>query len=255
LYRCLKTNIEVGSEKYYLNIGEKYYSQYSTRIWRVLKDFIHKDGAIDGSLLQSHWFPEINADIFLSHSHKDRDRAVSIAGWLFEEFGLKTFIDSCIWDYSDKLLKDIDEEYCRMDNNSYSYEKRNYSTSHVHMMLNTALSKMIDKCECMIFLNTPNSISARNIIEKTESPWIYSELFLSKIIQKREPERLMKKSIKENQTVIKSRDFNEQLNIQYSAELDHLTELTPNIANEWASQFSIMKYKGHALDLLYELTI
>lgn len=55
------------------------------------------------------------------------------------------------------LLREIDEKYCRHSNGtSFDYDKRNYSTSHVHMMLSIALSRMIDKCESVFFLNSEN---------------------------------------------------------------------------------------------------
>lgn len=47
------------------------------------------------------------------------------------------------------------------------------------MMLNTALHKMIDRCEMFLFLGTPNSVSVKNGIKNQESlksPWIFSEL-------------------------------------------------------------------------------
>ena len=37
-----------------------------------------------------------------------------------------------------------------------------YNLSYVHMMLASALMTMIDKCECVFFLNTPSSINLNN---------------------------------------------------------------------------------------------
>ena len=62
--------------------------------------------------MQANWFPQIKADIFISHSHKDKGLALALAGWLEETFGLTAFIDSCVWGYANKLLKMIDDEYC-----------------------------------------------------------------------------------------------------------------------------------------------
>jgi hypothetical protein len=53
------------------------------------------------------------------------------------------------------------------------------------MMLSTALSMMIDKAECLFFLNTPNSIQATEAIDRTKSPWIYHEISISSLIRKR----------------------------------------------------------------------
>ena len=55
---------------------------------------------------------------------------------------------------------------------------------HVHMMLSTALANMIDKTECIMFLNTPNSVSTRDTKLKTYSPWIYNEIEITRIIEK-----------------------------------------------------------------------
>lgn len=53
------------------------------------------------------------------------------------------------------------------------------------MMLSIALSRMIDKCESVFFLNSENSISIAEEIskERTASPWIYNELSLADMIK------------------------------------------------------------------------
>src|SRR5256885_1298762 len=63
---------------------------------------------VDGTKLTDHWFPTVNADVFISHSHKDEEQAVKCAGWLKSKLGLNPFIDSCVWGYADNLLKQID---------------------------------------------------------------------------------------------------------------------------------------------------
>jgi len=47
----------------------------------------------------------------------------------------------------------------KKDGKIYDYELRNYTTSHVHMMLSTALTEMIDNTECIMFYNTSLSVS------------------------------------------------------------------------------------------------
>ena len=164
----------------YESEGKEYYEKTKTDIQNSLKEFIGKDGVVDGSGLQESWFStKQKFDVFLSHSHTDEKLAISLAGFLKRELNLNTFIDSCLWGYSNDLLREIDEKYCRHSNGtSFDYDKRNYSTSHVHMMLSIALSRMIDKCESVFFLNSENSISIAEEIskERTASPWIYNEL-------------------------------------------------------------------------------
>ncbi|WP_204117347.1 hypothetical protein [Paraburkholderia sp. C35] len=150
---------------------------------------------IDAAAIQGDWFGQVDAEVFISHSHSDLDLALSVAGWLSSQFGLSSFVDSSVWGHANTLLKILDKKYCWMDDKgSYDYDSRNRSTSHVHMMLSTALSKMIDRTECIIFLNTPESIVVEDAItevgdEKTGSPWIYAELVASRLIRKKEPVR------------------------------------------------------------------
>src|SRR5438309_1285086 len=66
-------------------------------------------GKVDGSEMQDHWFPKIEADVFISHSHTDELAAIELAGWLKDQFGLNSFIDSCVWGHADELLKQVDD--------------------------------------------------------------------------------------------------------------------------------------------------
>ena len=155
-----------------------------------------KNDKIDGDTLQKEWFPtEIfnrKDFIFISHSHKDEALAIKLAGYLSKEFGICSFIDSCVWGYMNELnalLNNCDKTK-RYSCHHCDCKEFSYNLSYVHMMLASALMEMIDKCECMFFLNTPSSI---NINEKTESPWIYYELNIANTIRKqtRLPELVM----------------------------------------------------------------
>jgi hypothetical protein len=157
-----------------------YYQLQKKEALNDLREYLLVDGnSLDGDEIQKYLFPEDDVDIFLSHSHSDANEVIRLAIAL-ENKGLKVFIDSCVWGNAFDLLKVIDDQYCRnFDDSMYDYNKRNHSTSHAYMMLNTALHKMIDRCEIFLFLGTPNSISVKNGIENQESlksPWIFSEL-------------------------------------------------------------------------------
>ena len=152
----------------------------------VLDKYLSKDGYLDASVIEKDWFPDLKAHVFLSHSHRDVDLAIRLAGYLRAKFGIETFIDSAVWGYANELLKHIDEVYCvhsKKPNGGfvYDYELRNLSTAHVHLILQGALAKMINCCEALVFLNTPNSLLVSDICDLTEiaSPWIYSELLMA----------------------------------------------------------------------------
>ena len=230
-------------------------SQQKIIIKEKLNSFVGRNGYLDGSKMQTNWFPQIEADIFISHSHKDEKIALALAGWLKETFGLTAFIDSCVWGYSNDLLKSIDDVYCRnINGSSYDYDKRNYSTSHVHMMLSVALTQMIDNTECLFFLNTPNSITPDTIINKTESPWIYSEISISQLIRKKE---LQEYRIMECNESLKTFSEDEKLKIQYDLPTDHLVDINIDDLNEWDEKYEKQyseNLRVHALDKLYELT-
>ena len=86
------------------------------------------------------------------------------------------------------LLKEIDEKHCKFKNSeTYNYQKRNFSTANVYMILNAALHRMIEKSELFIFLGTENSLTVEDSIENQEflkSPWVFSELtFVNQVVR------------------------------------------------------------------------
>lgn len=234
----------------FIEKGKQIYNENKKLVQKELHKFLQDDNSLDGTAMRENWFPQIKADVFISHSHKDENIALGLAGWLQVHFGLTAFIDSSVWGYAGNLLKEIDDKYCIQNDGYYSYQKRNHSTSHVHMMLTTALTMMMDNTECLIFINSQNSIEAKGAIEKTKSPWIYLEIAMSKLIRKNEPERksvLIKKAFEAS---------SEQLTIKYNLDLNHLADINYDHLKYWYSTFSkadsINKEEIHPLDVLYK---
>jgi len=170
----------------YLEKGKVIYKD-KEQIKNVLREFLNYEGELEANKIIEEWFTSGKYDIFLSHSHKDEELAIAIAGMLNEKFGLKVFIDSQVWGYIYDLQKEIDDEYCKNEGekNSYSYNKRNVSTSHVHLMLSNALRKMIDSCDFFFFLDSQNSLKYVNINSEdaTFSPWINLEVEITNTIR------------------------------------------------------------------------
>lgn len=241
------------------SIGLKNLQKHDTILEAQIKEILAVNGKIDGNKLESLWFPQIIADVFISHSHNDEKSAITLAGFLKYYFNLDSFIDSKIWGYSNELLKRLDSEYCYNKNiNIFDYDRRNLSTSHVHLMLSMALAKMMNNCECLFFLNTPNSIKTSDAINnaKTTSPWIYYEIGISSLISK--PLILHKnrqKPIVENRTYTGLNAPNNNLEIQYKLPNSHLTKITVKDLHYWKNTYvrSINK-PINALDLLYNMT-
>ena len=136
-------------------------------------------------------------------------------------------IQKMVWGDADDLLKKIDDIYCRKDRTkTYDYNMRNNSTSHVHMMLNMALMQMIDKTECLFFLNTPNSICLDDIKTCTLSPWIYSEIGISQMIEKKKQKRIKRISNNLNES-------KKNLSIMHNVDLSHLAKIDARILKQW----------------------
>lgn len=251
MYRGFNLGISLKKDEVYerlKKIGEGLYQENSKQVQSSLNAFVNNNNSLDGSAIQNSWFPQIDADIFISHSHSDIDTAIVLSGFLRESLKLKAFVDSCIWGYSTDLQRMIDDKYCFMPaSGAYSYELRNHSTSHVHMMLSTALSMMIDRAECLFFLNTPNSINSYDKTDKTESPWIYLEVASSQIVEKKEPLRFVTEAFSsfEGGGVI-----NKAMTMTHNLDLSHLSKLDLDDILKWEENKSV---KEHALDTLYRL--
>lgn len=252
MYARFNLNPENRNWSEYINTGRSIHRKNKEQIELSLDKFKNADESLDAQKIIDNWFPEIKADVFLSHSHKDENTVIGFAGWLKEAFGLDSFMDSEVWGYSDDLLKAIDDKYCR--NNccgTYNYEMRNRSTSHVHMMLSTALMNMIDKCECIIFMNTPNSYKPKEYFEdegRTESPWIYSEIAMTKMLRQR--------SILEHRPQLTMEGFKviakgEEARLEYPMDTLHLTPLSINDLDNWKIRNGSNKFVN--LDVLYEM--
>ena len=184
-------NEENREENPYEKKGYKIRDRARDQLHEGLEKYLLDNGSYDASQIEEDWFPSIDdAQVFLSHSHADESKVIRFAGYLQEECGITSFIDSTVWKHSDDLLKEYDDKHCVAQRNpdgsiqSYNYNKRNQSTAHIHLLLQGALAKMIDHCECLIFINTPNSIPySNNDKAKTASPWIYNELLIAHLLK------------------------------------------------------------------------
>lgn len=86
--------------------------------------FFNNNTILDANHIQEDWFPCIDADVFISHSHDDKYLVEALAGWLYEDMGISVFIDSDVWGYADTLLEQINDKYSnkRWDGTGYVYD-------------------------------------------------------------------------------------------------------------------------------------
>lgn len=169
---------DIGDEKLIYSYGKD-------DLLKEIKSIIHldkekKEATIKHNDIIKNWFPDSECHIFMSHSHKDKKMAISIANQLFEKYKLKTFIDSDFWQFVDDAILDINTDYskCEKPNDHLlRYDSCLMVGTNFYLTLSNALINAIDKSDCCIFLNTENSISdIKENKESTYSPWIYTEL-------------------------------------------------------------------------------
>lgn len=217
----------------------------------AVENMIMSGKPIDAAKIADCLFPKGKPDVFLSHSFQDRSVALKLAAAM-RAAGLSVFIDSEVWGSVYDLLKKVDDAYCLHANSeTYDYNKRNYSTAHVYMILNTALHKMIDRAEAFFFIGTENSLvaSAKELTseqdeQKTCSPWIHSELMISSMIRRNTPKRLIQKSVIANESF----DSVRNLVVHHSAPIEHLKLITQEVLDKW---LFFKNESQHALDGLY----
>ncbi|MGL2513175.1 TIR domain protein [Helicobacter pylori] len=106
-----------------------------------------------------------SAQVFLSHSHADKNKALKVKGYLENQTKRKVFIDSLFWDYKDDVLNELAKH------NDISKIKDAFT-----LILRESLEDMIEKCPYFVFLQSKNSVSNQGLSRITYSAWIYEEL-------------------------------------------------------------------------------
>lgn len=259
---------EIDGNKFHINNSDNYreialenYNKKQKIIKNQIKDFFEvRNGEIQVKSIEKLWFPKVKNHVFLSHSHADERQALILAGYLMEHCKVDVFIDSCIWKYSDDLLKLLDKKFCEMENGNYNYKRRNITTTQVHLVLNMALAKMINNTECFMFFKTDNSVCMKKDFssKETESPWICDELLMASLIARRSKEMHRKEyrmgdlfSINESQQYIPRFIYDISF---FKMNCLNYTQLM-DIANTSHKNYSDRKTESPAeqfLDLLYE---
>lgn len=240
----------------YQQKGKNHLNSGKNVVRHKLEEFVLEGTSIpDGTAIQNEWFPEVHADIFISHSRKDVDLAEGIAGWLNDTFGLRCFIDSNVWGYTDDLLEEINSLYSdkRTDQSGgilYNHQSCIAASKHVDTMLTIALHKMIDRCECVFLLNTENSIHRYGDMphDETISPWIYSEIVCTQLIRKQPLSNYRKGLILKHDGLYEAAQ--DSFRPAYAVTTKHLFPLDINILLRWVREYGRTKCP-YPLDALY----
>ncbi len=166
------------------------------RIAQKIRNILKKHGSrkdiiLNHRELQEAFFspfkPQLkNAQVFLSHSHADKNEALEVKNYLESQTKRKVFIDSLFWDYKDDVL-----------NKLARYDDISKIEDAFTLILRESLQDMIEKCPYFVFLQSKNSVSnqglSRNqdLLKITYSAWIYEELKIAHSISESRPIPMM----------------------------------------------------------------
>ncbi|AGL70711.1 toll/interleukin-1 receptor domain-containing protein [Helicobacter pylori] len=106
-----------------------------------------------------------DAQVFLSHSHADRNKALEVKNYLESKTNHRVLIDSLFWDYKDNIVKEMSK-----------YDNTSKIEDAFTLILRESLQDMIEKCPYFVFLKNKNSVSDQGLSHITYSAWIYKEL-------------------------------------------------------------------------------
>ncbi|WP_120899940.1 TIR domain protein [Helicobacter pylori] len=148
------------------------------RIAQKIRNILKKHGSrkdiiLNHRELQEAFFspfkPQLkNAQVFLSHSHADINKALEVKGYLEEYLDAEcVFIDSLFWDYKNNVLKEMKKHHIGVSKIEDAFT----------LILRESLECMIKKCPYFVFLQSKNSVSLnQDLLKITYSAWIYEEL-------------------------------------------------------------------------------
>ncbi|WP_240666754.1 toll/interleukin-1 receptor domain-containing protein, partial [Helicobacter pylori] len=146
------------------------------RIAQKIRNILKKHGSrkdiiLNHRELQEAFFspfkPQLkNAQVFLSHSHADKKKALEVKDYLENQTKRKVFVDSLFWDYKDDVLNELAK-----------YDDISRIKDAFTLILRESLQDMIEKCPYFVFLQSKNSVSFnQDLLKITYSAWIYEEL-------------------------------------------------------------------------------
>ncbi len=157
------------------------------KIYKLIKDAKHPndDIILNHNKIKEAFFnpfkPQLkDAQVFLSHSHADKNKALKVKNYLESETNHRVFIDSLFWDYKDNIVKEMSK-----------YDNTSKIEDAFTLILRESLQDMIEKCPYFVFLKNKNSVSDQGLSHITYSAWIYKELKIAHSIRESRPTPMM----------------------------------------------------------------
>ncbi len=163
-------------------------NEVAKKIYELIRDAKHSndDIILNHNKIKEAFFspfkPQLkNAQVFLSHSHADKNKALKVKNYLEEDLDAEcVFIDSLFWDYKDNIMKEMSK-----------YDNTSKIEDAFTLILRESLQNMIEKCPYFVFLQSNNSVSDQELSRITYSAWIYEELKIAHSIRESRPTPMM----------------------------------------------------------------
>ncbi len=147
-------------------------NEVAKKIYELIKDAKHSndDIILNHNEIKEAFFSPFkqqlkDAQVFLSHSHADKNKALKVKGYLESKTKHEVFVDSLFWDYKDDALNELAK-----------YDDTSKIKDAFTLILRESLEDMIKKCPYFVFLQSDNSVSNQGLSRITYSAWIYEEL-------------------------------------------------------------------------------
>ncbi|GAA8400305.1 toll/interleukin-1 receptor domain-containing protein [Helicobacter pylori] len=163
-------------------------NEVAKKIYELIRDAKHSndDIILNHNKIKEAFFspfkPQLkNAQVFLSHSHADKNKALKVKNYLEEDLDAEcVFIDSLFWDYKDNIVKEMSK-----------YDNTSKIEDAFTLILRESLQDMIEKCPYFVFLKNKNSVSDQGLSRITYSAWVYEELKIAHSIRESRPTPMM----------------------------------------------------------------
>ncbi|GAA7047242.1 toll/interleukin-1 receptor domain-containing protein [Helicobacter pylori] len=144
------------------------------KIYKLIESAKHPDDDIilNHNKIKEAFFspfkPQLkDAQVFLSHSHADKNKALEVKNYLESKTNHRVFIDSLFWDYKNNVLKEIKKHHIDVSKIEDTFT----------LILRESLQDMIEKYPYFVFLQSNNSVSFNQDLSCiTYSAWVYEEL-------------------------------------------------------------------------------
>ncbi|GHS38789.1 hypothetical protein VN1158_15400 [Helicobacter pylori] len=154
-------------------------NEVAKKIYKLIKDAKHPndDIILNHNKIKEAFFspfkPQLkSAQVFLSHSHADKNKALKVKNYLESRTKHKVFVDSLFWDYKDNVLNELAK-----------YDDTSKIKDAFTLILRESLQDMIEKYPYFVFLQSNNSVSNQGLSRTTYSAWIYEELKIAHSIR------------------------------------------------------------------------